>query len=81
MQRLSGIPEDATLLETIVDVLRTLSVIPLEMDLWKSQNIYFSICTQQYDETEKRSDQGDSMAQQWLGHISKLVAYLNVRCR
>jgi len=81
MQRFSGIPEDAALLKTIVDILRTLSIIPLELDLWKSQNIYFSIFTQQYDEMEKRSDQGDSIAKQWLGHFSKLGAYLNVRCQ
>jgi hypothetical protein len=80
MQRLAGIPEDTTLLETIGDVLRVLSTIPLELDLWKAQNIYFSIGTQRHDEMEKRSDQGDSNAKTWLEHFNRLGEYLNIRC-
>ena len=81
MQRLSEIPEDATLLETIGDVLRALSAIPLELDLWKAQNIYFSIGTHRYDEMEKSSDQGDTRAKKWLEHFNRLGEYLNVTCR
>jgi len=81
MQRLAGIPEDTTLLETIGDVLRVLSAIPLELDLWKAQNIYFSIGTQRHDEMEKRSDQRDSNAKTWLEHFNRLGEYLNVSCR
>ena len=81
MQRLAEIPEDTTLLETIGDVLRVLSAIPLELDLWKAQNIYFSIGTQRQDEMEKRSDQGDSNAKKWIEHFNRLGEYLNVTCR
>jgi hypothetical protein len=81
MQRLAGIPEDTTLLETIGDALRVLSAIPLELDLWKAQNIYFSIGTKRHDEMEKRSDQGDSNAKTWLEHFNSLGEYLKVRCR
>jgi alpha-amylase/alpha-mannosidase (GH57 family) len=81
MQGLDGTPEDTTLFETIEDVLRVLSAIPLELDLWKAQNIYFSIGTQRHDEMKKRADQGDSKAKTWLEHFTKLGEYLNVRCR
>ena len=81
MQRLAGIPEDTTLLETIGNVLRVLSTIPLELDLWKAQNIYFLIGTQRYDEMEKRSNQRDSNAKTWLEHFNRLGEHLNVRCR
>lgn len=81
MQRLSEIPEDTPLLETIGDVLKVLSAIPLELDLWKAQNIYFSIGTQRYDEVVEKSDQGDDRAKKWLAHFDKLGVYLNVRCR
>jgi alpha-amylase/alpha-mannosidase (GH57 family) len=81
MQRLAGIPEDTTLLETIGNVLRVLSTIPLELDLWKAQNIYFLIGTQRYDEMEKRSNQGESNAKTWLEHFNRLGEHLNVRCR
>ena len=81
MQRLAGIPENTTLLETIGNVLRVLSTIPLELDLWKAQNIYFLIGTQRYDEMEKRSNQGDSNAKTWLEHFNRLGEHLNVRCR
>ena len=81
MQRLSQAPDEVAVLETIENVFRILSALALQLDLWKAQNIYFSIGTQRYDEMEKRSDQGDSGAKQWLAHFNKLGAYLNVRCR
>jgi len=79
MQRLSQAPHNIALLDTIGDVLRVLSAIPLELDLWKAQNIYFSIGTQRYNEMEKKSDQGDSKAKKWLTHFNRLGKYLNVR--
>jgi alpha-amylase/alpha-mannosidase (GH57 family) len=80
MQGLSQIPEDILLLKTIGDVLRVLNAIPLELDLWKAQNTYFSIATQQYDEMVRKSDQGEGWAKKWLTHFNELGAYLNVRC-
>jgi len=81
MQTLSQAPDEVSVLETIENVFRILSALALQLDLWEAQNIYFSIGTQRYDEMEKRSDQGDSGAKQWLAHFNKLGAYLNVRCR
>ena len=80
MQRLAGIPEDTALLETIGDVLRVVRAIPLELDLWKAQNIYFSIGTQRYDEMVEKAAQGNGRAKTWLEHFNRLGEYLNVRC-
>lgn len=81
MELLVGAPEDTFLLQMIVDLLSALEGIPLEMDLSKAQNIYFSIGTQRYDEMERRSGNGDRRAKQWLGHFCRLGEYLNVSFR
>jgi len=81
MQRFSQTPFNVTLLETIENVFRILTALALQLDLWKAQNIYFSIGTQRYDEMEEKSNKGDTRAKKWLKHFNKLGEYLNVRCR
>jgi len=81
MELLVEAPEDTFLLQMIVDLLSALGGIPLELDLSKAQNIYFSIGTRRYDEMERRSGNGDRRAKQWLGHFCRLGEYLNVSFR
>jgi alpha-amylase/alpha-mannosidase (GH57 family) len=81
MQSFSQAPYKVALLETIENVFKALTALALQLDLWKAQNIYFSIGTQRYDEMEKKSDKGDTRAKKWLEHFNRLGEYLNVRCR
>ncbi len=72
-------PEDVSLLETIENIFRILSAIPLELDMWESQNIYFSIGKRLYGEMREKSEKDDQTAKKWVEHFNRLGDYLRVR--
>jgi alpha-amylase/alpha-mannosidase (GH57 family) len=80
MERFSEAPHEAPLLETIENIFSLMSALPVQLDLWKAQNIYFSIGKKWYNEMKKKSDQGDQVAISWLKHFNKLADYLHVKC-
>ncbi len=79
MEKLSRTPEDVSLLETIEAIFRILSALPLELDLWKTQNIYFSIGKQLYGGMRQKAEMGDQAAKKWIEHFNSLENYLHVR--
>jgi len=79
MERLSQTPEDVSLLEPIEAIFRILSALPLELDLWKTQNIYFSIGKQLYSRMREKAEKGDQAAKKWVEHFNSLENYLHVR--
>ncbi len=81
MQEFSHEPDRIGVIETIENLLVSLSDLSLETDLWIAQNVYFSLCKARYDATEQRASQGDEAAQTWLKHFNGLGEYLKVRCR
>lgn len=81
MQGLAAAPKGISLLEMIGDLLSALGDIPLDLDLSKAQNIYFSTGMRLYDEMEKRSNNGDRKAGQWIERFQRLGEYLNVNFR
>jgi len=79
MEGLSKTPEDVSLLETIEAIFRILSALPLELDLWKTQNIYFSIGKKIYGRMREKAERGDQTAKKWVEHFNSLGNYLYVR--
>jgi alpha-amylase/alpha-mannosidase (GH57 family) len=78
MTTLSEKPEDLSLLETIEAFLRILTALPLELDLWKTQNIYFSLGRQHYPEKRSQAEKGDRAAAHWVEHFVSVGNYLHV---
>ena len=79
MEKLSRTPEDVSLLERIETIFRTLSALSLELDLWKTQNIYFSISKQLNGGMGERGESGDETAKKWVEHFNNLQDYIYVR--
>ena len=79
MGKLSMTPEDLPLLERIETMFRILSALPLELDLWKTQNICFSISRQLNGEMRESAERGDQTAKKWVEHFNNLQDHLYVR--
>jgi alpha-amylase/alpha-mannosidase (GH57 family) len=79
MERLAQSPQDSSLLETIVKTLNILSVFPLELNLWKAQNIYFSVGKKFCGPMQKKAET-DPHAKMWLDHFNELGEFLGVKC-
>ena len=80
MEKFSMTPEDLPLLERIETIFRILSVLSLELDLWKTQNTYFSISRQLNGEMRGSAERGDQTAKKWVNHFDNLQDYIYVRC-
>jgi len=79
MEQLSMTPEDVLLLERIETIFGILSALPLELDLWKTQNICFSISRQLNCEIRESAKRGDQTAKKWVEHFDNLQDYIGVR--
>ncbi|MBI5055616.1 MAG: DUF3536 domain-containing protein [Nitrospirae bacterium] len=79
MERLSQQHEDVSLFEKIDTALELLKPLSLPLNLWKAQNIYFSIGRNHLDKMKEWAAKGDSLGRKWVEGFSKLGYYLHVK--
>jgi alpha-amylase/alpha-mannosidase (GH57 family) len=79
MSKLNQQPEDIELINKIVDVIKLLRQLPLELDIWKAQNIYFTIGKNLFSVMKEKSGKGNDFARKWVEAFRKLGYYLQVK--
>jgi alpha-amylase/alpha-mannosidase (GH57 family) len=79
MENLLARPDDIPLIEKINNTLELLNTLLIELDLWKAQNIYFSIANSVYKEIKEKLEKFDSSNEQWLEAFRRLGYYLRVK--
>jgi hypothetical protein len=79
MEKLLTHPEVTDVLERIDDVMETLKPLSLSLDLWKAQNIYFSIGKEHFASMNERARRGGGSAASWVDLFLKLGKYLHVK--
>ncbi len=72
MEKLLQKPKDATVLKTICEVLNILNSLSIPLDLWKTQNLYFSMLKKTKAEMKNRSLGVDLTNQEWIKDFEKL---------
>jgi hypothetical protein len=70
--------DDISLLQTIDSLFRILKALDLELNLWKAQNIYFSIDKKMGSVMHKKAQKGDQTAQNWVKHFENIGNFLHV---
>jgi alpha-amylase/alpha-mannosidase (GH57 family) len=78
MQALTARPDDLKTLRLIVDAFRILEPLGLEINLWKSQNIYFSLSRNLFRNAGQRAARGEAAAKAWLSDFNALGDFLRV---
>ncbi|MFH1282773.1 MAG: DUF3536 domain-containing protein [bacterium] len=71
-------PDDVNLLERIKNTLAVLDIIPLELNLWKSQNALFSISKKMYDEMLKKKEQEET-ASKWIDYFTTVSEHMKIK--
>ena len=79
MEEFAATPTDASPLETVEALLRTLEPLSLPFDLLKVQNIHFSVGKELGAEMRERAAGGDEEAAEWLARFERLGDYLQLR--
>ena len=72
-------PEDINFFNVIDQAMEALSPLFLTLDLWKAQNIYFSISRRLHNIMNEKASTGDESAQEWMEAFHKLGGYLHVK--
>lgn len=72
-------PEDIPLLERLEKASALARSVPFEVDLWKTQNIYYKMLQEIYPEMKRRAERGDEKAEAWLARFNTLGDHLRVR--
>ncbi len=71
-------PHDIDLGRTIATVLRILRMLSLNLDLWKTQNLYFAMTRTIYPAMQEKIKNGNTNAQDWVAGFENLGRYLKV---
>ncbi|RJR21674.1 MAG: DUF3536 domain-containing protein [Nitrospiraceae bacterium] len=79
MEKLSEQPEELRLFELVQETLEALAPLCLQLNLWKAQNIFFSIRKKHFAGMKKKAETGDSFSAEWVDAFSKLGYYLHVK--
>ncbi|MDM7912887.1 MAG: hypothetical protein QUS09_07295, partial [Methanotrichaceae archaeon] len=79
MEKLQSTPEDLGQMEALNDLLATIESLQLGPNLWKAQNILFSISRNLYQQMKERVDKGDEAARKWMEQFAALEGRMYVR--
>ncbi|OGP99166.1 MAG: glycoside hydrolase [Deltaproteobacteria bacterium RBG_19FT_COMBO_46_12] len=79
MEKVKQHPEEIPSYEKVGKVLGLLSSLSAEPDLWKTQNIYFSIGKQHYGPMKQKVEAGDDLARRWVEVFGQLGSRLHVK--
>lgn len=83
LERVSQNSESETVscIRMVAEVLSLLATLPVELDLRKAQDVYFSLARTRYGALKEQADAGDESAQQWTAAFEDLDTRLNVNLR
>ncbi len=76
MQNFFANPQETSLMITVDATLRVLDKLPLNLNLWKSENLYFFIKKKFYPMMQEKTKQGDPKAKAWVKVFEDLGKYL-----
>ena len=79
MTKLVTIPEDITLLKELLAAVQMARSVPFAVDFWKIQNLYNEMLKSTYPQLQKRGQQGDKAAVEWLEQFVSLGKQLSIR--
>ncbi len=79
LKKFSSHQEDTSLLDFIDKLLKILTPLQIDLNLWKSQNLYFSFGKGFSAKMDKRAREGDNQAKRWMKSFRQLGRILGVR--
>ena len=78
-QQITRNPKDLFLLESFENIVRLLVAMPLQMNLWKVQNLCYQMMNSVYAEILEKSVKRDPFSRQWIARFNALASSLKIR--
>jgi hypothetical protein len=79
MEAFASDAEDGSRLPGLIVAVELARSLPFEVNLWKAQNIYWSMLHATYPEFEARARKGDEAAKEWVAKFTSLGEHLSIR--
>jgi len=79
MESFSSATEDISRLQELVAAVELAQSLPFEVDLWKVQNLYYSMLQTTYPEFHKKAQRGDEASGEWVAQFASLGQQLSIR--
>ncbi len=79
MRRFKDSPEDIDLLKELVDLVSLARSMPLTVDLWEIQNLYYEMLRATYPKMQNRAQSGDDAGIEWVTQFVELGQHLRIR--
>jgi len=79
MEKVNQDPMDPSLFVRITNVLELLESLSLNLNLWKAQNMYFSLREQLTAEMDEKVKRGDESAKEWFDAFNNLGRKLRIK--
>jgi hypothetical protein len=79
MEAFASDAEDVSRLPGLIVAVELARSLPFEVNLWKAQNIYWSMLHATYPEFEARARRGDEAAKEWVAKFTSLGEHLSIR--
>lgn len=79
MRCLTRSPRDSGVLHVVCELLNVCRILPLNLDLWRAQNIYFSMTQRLYPRMKELADGGDSDIRIWVIEFERLSGFLKIQ--
>lgn len=70
--------DNLSLMDKVVDRLRLMADLDLDLDLWKAQNLFFGISRTTMNDKKGQAERGDEQAKKWMGLFQDLGSFLFV---
>jgi alpha-amylase/alpha-mannosidase (GH57 family) len=72
-------PQDLSLLQELVNMVKLARSLPFTVNLWKAQNLYYEMLRTTYPELQKKAEQGGKAARKWVTQFVSLGEQLSMR--
>ena len=79
MEKVNQDPMDPSLFVRITNVLERLESLSFNLNLWKAQNMYFSLREQLTAEMDEKVKRGDESAKEWFDAFNNLGTKLRIK--
>src|SRR5690606_37830018 len=76
LQRLAESTDDNAILARTAEIAEVVRLINIEVNLWKTQNLYFRLRKELFPEKRAKAEAGDTASQEWLLHFDRLGDHL-----
>jgi alpha-amylase/alpha-mannosidase (GH57 family) len=79
--KMMDVPYNVETLERVERLVGLMNKLPIQMDLWRAQNIFYLLAKQHYQQIKAKSSFADEELIRWIAAFKRLSEYLKIKVR